>query len=650
MTSSVRPLARTQARAFLPAAPSSFAVRAQALPFALALLAMAIQGQAQAQGPGPNKLDSVVVTATRSPIRLSEVLTDLTVLTRADIERQAFGGLADLLRNSGCVEMVRNGGPGTTTSLFLRGADTRHTVVLVDGVRVDSQASGGAAWQGIPLSQIERVEVLKGPASAIYGSDAVGGVVQIFTRKGGPRLQAELGAGLGNLGTRKLDAGLTGSSGLLDFALSAAAERSDGFNSTIDSPSSFSYIADRDGWKNHNLKGRIGLQLNAAHRLEALALSNHSDAQYDGSKSSPDNDDHSIQDTRVAQLSWSAQWLPALQTQLSLAQSTEKYETKPSVYLTETQLRNISLNGSYQIAKGQQLNFILERREDRLENPNLLSDNKIDKRRQHGLALGWLWNQDALSLQVHGRHDDDSQFGGVNTGTVAAGYVLTSGLRLVSSVGTAFRAPTLFQRASEYSPDLSKPGIKPLDPERGRNLEFGLKYNTEHSEFSLTAYRNRIRDLIIYGAPGSCVNKRGCYQNVASARLQGLSLQGSTEIAGIRLSSTLDLQAPKNMSNGKLLARRARVYGTLRADTTVANWKLGAAVQSSGQRYDDAANSKPLAGYALLNLDAQYSLTRELRLQLNLDNAFNRSYQTAGGYAQAPRTVFVSLRYSPASL
>jgi len=650
MTSSVRPQARTQARASLPASIPSSTVRARTLPFALALIAVAVQGEARAQGPGPNKLDSVVVTATRSPIRLSEVLADLTVLNRADIERQAFGGLADLLRNSGCVEMVRNGGPGTSTSLYLRGAETRHTVVLVDGVRVDSQASGGTAWQGIPLSQIERVEVLKGPASAIYGSDAVGGVVQIFTRKGGPRLQAELGVGLGNLGTRKLDAGLTGSSGLLDFALSAAAERSDGFNSTIDSPSSFSYIADRDGWKNHNLKARVGLQLNPAHRLEALALSSHADAQYDGSKNTPNNDDHSIQDTRVAQLSWSAQWVPALQTQLSLGQSNEQYETKPSIYQTETRLRNISLNGSYEISKGQQLNFIVERREDRLENPNLLTADKVDKRHQNALALGWLWSQDALSLQLHGRHDDDSQFGGVNTGTVAAGYVIAPGLRLVSSIGTAFRAPTLFQRGSIYGPDLSKPGVKPLDAEHGRNFEFGLKYGNERSEFSVTAYRNRTRDLIIYGAPGSCINKGGCYQNVASARLQGLSLQGSTEIAGIRLSSTMDLQAPKDMSTSKLLARRARMYGTLRADTTVASWKLGAAVQSSGQRYDNAANTKPLAGYALLNFDAQYSLTRELRLQLNLDNAFNRSYQTAGGYAQAPRTVFVGLRYSPAAL
>ena len=622
---------------------------------ALASLLCLATLSASAQTGGQNKLDSVFVTATRSPQRLADVLADVTVLTRADIERQAFGGIADLLRNNGCAEMMRNGGPASTTSLFLRGADTRHTLVLVDGMRVDSQATGGASWQALPLSQIERIEVLKGPASAIYGSDAVGGVVQIFTRKGGSRLSLDLGAAVGNLGTRKLDGGIFGASGIFDYAVSAAAERSDGFNATLDLPGSFSYVPDRDGYRNHNASVRLGAQLSREHRVEVMALQSHVDGQYDGSKSKPLIDDHSLQDTKAASANWLASWaqlgLPALQTQLSLGQSSERYETTPSPYLTETKLRNISLNGSYEFSKTQQLNFVLERRDDELQNSGLTTASGIDQRHQNALALGYLWSAGGLNLQAHARHDDDSQFGGVDTGTLAAGVLLTPGLRLVASAGTAFRAPTLYQRGSVYGPDVTKAGIAPLAPEHGRNLEFGLKYDAGMSDASITAYRNRVKDLIIFGAAGSCQSPYGCYQNVNEALLQGVSLSGGMQfvhgLGNTRLSATLDLQAPKDANTGKLLARRASHYGTVRADTQLASWNLGVAVQASGQRYDNAANTKPLGGYALLNLDAQYAISRELKLQVNLDNAFDRTYQTAGGYAQAPRTVMLGLRYSP---
>ena len=626
---------------------SNFARAARLSLLATACLSALSSASAQSGGPGPNKLDSVFVTATRSPQRLADVLADVTVLTRADIERQAYGGVADLLRNNGCAEMTRNGGPGSTTSLFLRGADTRHTLVLIDGMRVDSQSTGGASWQALPLSQIERIEVLKGPASAIYGSDAIGGVVQIFTRKGGSRLSLDLGAAVGNLGTKKLDGGIFGSSGIFDYAVSAAAERSDGFNATLDLPGSFSYVPDRDGYRNHNASARFGAQLSREHRVDLIALQSHVDGQYDGSKSKPLIDDHSLQDTKAASLNWSAQWLPQLQTSATFGQSSERYETTPSPYLTETKLRNIGLNGSYEFSKSQQLNFLLERREDELQNSGLTNASGSDKRNQNALALGYLWSAGPLSLQAHARHDDDSQFGGVDTGTLAAGYLLTPSLRLVGSAGTAFRAPTLYQRGSVYGPDLTKAGVAPLAPEHGRNLEFGLKFNAGMSDASITAYRNRVKDLIIFGEAGTCQSEFGCYQNAAQALLQGVSMAGGTQFGPTRLSATLDLQSPKNTSTGKLLARRARSYGTVRADTQLASWNFGVGVQASGQRYDNAANTKPLAGYALLNLDAQYAINRELKLQFNLDNAFDRAYQTAGGYAQSPRTVMLGLRYSP---
>ncbi len=608
----------------------------------LALSALALAASAHAQ----NKLDTVVTTASRSPQRLSEVLADLTVITRADIERQAATSVADLLRNNGCVEMARNGGPAANTSLYLRGAETRHTLVLVDGVRMDSQATSGASWQGIPVAQVERIEVLKGPASAIYGSDAVGGVVQIFTRKGSGKVSADFGVGLGNLGTHKVDGGLFGSSGIVDFALTLAGEESDGFNATTDVPGSFSYVPDRDGWRKYQGTARIGVQMAEGHRAELVVIKNHANAQYDASKSKPLVDDRTLQDTDAQRLAWTAQWAPALQTQLSYGESRDRYETNPSPYVTLTKVKNLALTGSYVIDKGQQLNFQGERIEDTLENSGLVTAG-VGKRHRNAVGAGYLFNAGAFNLQAHARHDDDSQFGGVNTGTVLAGYEVATGLRVVGSVGNAFRAPTIYQQGTVYGPDLSKPGVKPLNAEHGHNTEIGLKYAAGDNEISATAYRNRVSNLITFGAAGTCQSAFGCYQNVSQAVLQGLSLAGATQLAGVNLRATLDLQKPHDASTGLLLARRAKRLATVNADTALGDWVLGAGVQASGERFNDAGNTRRLGGYALVNLNAQYRINRDLKLQLNVDNAFNHDYTTAYGYASAPRTALVSLRWSP---
>ncbi|MDY0747909.1 TonB-dependent receptor [Paucibacter sp. R3-3] len=612
----------------------------------LALAALAALSSSVVSVHAAEQIDPVVVTATREPQKLSEVIADLTVITREQIESQGFGGVADLLRNTGAVEMTRNGTPASTTSLFIRGAETRHTVVLIDGVRVDSQSTGGASWNGIPLSQIDHIEILKGPASAIYGSDAVGGVVQIFTRKGvAGKTQLDLGIGAGNLGTRRADASISGGNGMFDYAVSLAGERSDGFNATTPA-NTFSYLPDRDGWRSHSGSLRLGAQLNAQHRVELTALKSHVDGQYDDSTFTPDADDHSIQDTRATGLSWKAQWLPALQTQLSVGESKEHYETKPDAYVTDTRVRTVSLNGSYMLAAGQQVTVLAERREDLLDNTGLVTAG-VGKRHENALALGYLLHTGPLNVQAFARRDDDSQFGGVNTGTLMAGYEFAPGLRVVASAGNSFRAPTLYQIGTVYGPDLSLPGVQPLNAERGHNVEIGLKYNVGDNEFSATAYRNRVNDLIVFGAAGTCQSTFGCYQNVAQARLQGLSLAAGTKLGIVNLGATLDLQAPKNTATGLILQRRAKTFGTLRADTTLADWTFGGNVQFSGQRYNDAANKQALGGYALLNLEAAYKIRRDLSLQLNVDNAADKPYSTATGYASAPRTVFIGLRYTP---
>lgn len=641
-----------------PAASLPASTHARTL-LALAAATLALPNFAQAQA-GSNKLDTVVVTATRSSIRLDQTLADVTVLTRADIERQAFGGLADLLAKQSCFEFARPGGPGATTSLFLRGANTQHTVVLIDGVRMDTQSgSGGASWEAMPLALVERVEILRGAASSLYGSDAMAGVVQIFTRKSGAKPVVEFGAGIGSLGLVKGDLSASGALGQLDYAFGVSTEFADGFNArpVAFDPKDTGYTPDRDDWRNHNLNARIGYQLSKGQRLELLSSNSHGESGYDASaKPKPGVNDRNIHDTRATRLLWSGQWSAQWNSEFSLGESRDRYETKTQyAYLTETLVRNYALHNSVKLGPGT-LNMLLERREDKLINASLLASNGQASRHQNAVAAGYLLQQALWDAQLHLRHDQDSEFGGINTGTLAAGWRPAPAWRVWASTGNAFRAPTLYQSFSAYGP---KAGLPALNPEKGRNAEIGLSYTQDKHELGLTVYNNRIRQLISWDNqfaancaatvdPSKPGPWDGCYGNLAAVRLRGISLSGSTEFAGLRLSGSMDFQDPKDVNSGKLLGRRAKQHASLRVEKQWGDWTLGGQSQLSAKRWDTNANTTRLAGYALLNLDAQYRVNPQLRLQLNLDNAFDRAYQTAKGYAQAPRTVFIGMRYTPA--
>lgn len=643
MSASFLRAARQPSPARLPAS-----VRPSSTLSVLALSLLALSAQAQET---PNKLGQVQVTATRSKLDLSQVLADVTVLTRADIERQGFGNLVDLLGRQSCVELVRNGNPGTNTSLFLRGANTQHTLLLVDGVRMDTQSgSGGVAWEAIPLAQIERVEIVRGAASSVYGSDAVAGVIQVFTRKGKRTPTVEIGAGVGSLGLVKGDLSVSGAAGALDYALSLAQEVAEGFNirKVSNDPA---YNPDIDGWRTHSVNARLGYQLGKGQRLELVNTYSSLDSDYDASaKPKVGVRDRNVHDTHASRALWSSQWTPGWSTEASAGESRERYETlsnAASTYLTETQVRQLTLGTTLKLPVGQ-LNAVLERRDDKLVNSGLLPTTGGEaKRHQKAIAASYLFSNASVDAQLHLRHDRDSAFGGINTGTVAAGWRFVPGWRAWASAGTAFRAPTLYQSFSEYGP---KPGVAALNPERGRNTELGLNWSQGDSELGLTVYNNRIRDLISWDSSfaANCVSTYGgCYGNLAKVRLQGVSLQGETTVAGLRLQGSVDFQNPRDLATDKLLGRRAKKHASLRLEKTLDQWSGGLQIQAHGSRFDDNANTKPLGGYSLVNLDLSYRVNSQVRLQANIDNAFNKDYETAKGYAQAPRTFFVGVRFTP---
>jgi vitamin B12 transporter len=576
----------------------------------------------------------VVVTATRTPQALSSVLADISVVERDEIQRSGAFGAADLLARLPGIEFARNGGPGTTTSLFIRGSETRHTAVYIDGVRVDSQSTGGAAWEQIPLDQIERIEVLRGPAAAVYGSDAVAGVVQLFTKRGKGTARPTAALTVGSYNTVQGQVGVSGSADALDYSLSAGHGRSDGFDART--AAAAGHNLDKDGWQRSTLQGRVGLQLNPAHRLDASLLATNLRSGYDSSATADDQNRHTL---RTGSLAWEGRWAADSITRAQLGQTESTYETQPSFYRTETTLRNYTVQHEQRFG-AQQLTGTLERREDELFNPaTAFAADLRGQRHQDAIGLGWRGDFGSHGLQAHVRHDEDSEFGGKSTGSLVWGWAFVPQWRATASAASSFRAPTLFQRFSQY-------GNPALVPESGRNVEVGLRWAAAGSEASVTAWRNRISNLINFGAPGPCADSFGCYVNVGRAELKGVTLAGRTQWGAVALQGSVDWHDPRNADTDKVLARRARRLATIGAETQFAGWVLGTEVQATGERFDNASNTQRLGGYALVNLSLSKSLMPGLTLEARIDNLADKDYQLARTYATAGRNGQVTLRWT----
>jgi vitamin B12 transporter len=611
--------------------------------FAAALLQLPLAALAQAAS-APSTLNEIVVTANRTPQPLSDLVADVSVIDREQIERAGAVGVADLLARQPGIEITRNGGPTSTTSVFIRGAEQRFTAVYIDGVRVDSQSTGGAAWESIPLSQIERIEVLRGPAAAVYGSDAIGGVVQLFTKKGEGKPAPFLSYGIGSRGTQNTRAGVSGSAGALDYSIGASYEQSNGFD--VRTPD-VKHNPDADYYKTSSANVRLGYQINEKHRIDATVLEAETDTGYDASYDPKRPvDDRSRTHLRTTGLTWAAQWTPEYSTRLSVTDSSAHYETsvKPQLpnYITETQLRGYLFQNEYRLG-AHLFSAALERREDKLDNPALdqYSTSIFRRRSQDALALGYGWHQGPHSLQVNLRHDHDSEFGGKTTGSAAYGYEFAKNWRVTASAGTAFRAPTLYQRFSAY-------GDASLQPESSRNAEIGVRYADATTSASLIAFRNRVRDLIVFDSSAtSCGQVFGCYASVGRAEYKGVTLAGSQRFGDVTLRGSIDLQEPHDRETGLLLQRRARAHGSFGVDWQVAGWTLGAELQASGHRFDDAANKKRLGGYGLVNLSASTRLTPAWTLSARVDNVGNKDYQLASGYRTPGRTAYLNLKWAP---
>lgn len=581
-------------------------------------------------------LDTVVVTAARDTQLLRSVTADMSVIEREAIERSGATGVADLLAQVPGVQITRNGGPGQVTSVFLRGMGNQHTAVLIDGVRYNSQElQGGAQWAGIPLAQIERIEILRGPAAAIYGSDAMGGVVQIFTRQGEGPLRAYAEAGLGSQGTSKLATGLQGGAKGWRYGVHLADERSGGFDVNPGNP--YTPNPDRDGYRHSSLGLNAGLR-QGIHDVDARLQHSRLRAEYD--QSAAPFDDYDVVNNTTGTLRWQAAWSDSYQSVLQLghAQSDNRRVTS-SPESADGSSTNYLLQNQWKLGASR-FNIDLERREDRLNTHYAWTQDTDSRRVQDSISAGWRFTQGAHQIDANARHDRVRGQQSKSTGGLGYGLQIDDELRWVVSAGTAFRTPTLYERFTGQA-------AADLRPESSTNVETGLHYRAGARRLSAVAFRNRIRNQITYDWTSSPACN--CYRNWESVEIKGLSLSASTRVGRMHAGLSLDFLDPRNLENGRLLPYRSKRVLKLSADTRLAGWTLGTEAQLYSARFVDSENSALLGGYGVVNVFAQRALARDWTLLARVNNLADRGYAPTQGYANAGRTLFVSVKWAPAN-
>jgi len=575
--------------------------------------------------------ETIVVTPTRVAERSHAVVGDITVITSDQIEAAGQTSLLELLQAQPGLEIAQEGGTGANAALRIRGGNSGHTLVLVDGLRVGSATTGTTPLESIALDQIERIEILRGPASSLYGADAVAGVIQLFTRQGSgaPRLTAALGAGSHGLLQGQVNYG--GQAGATRFSLGAGYSRTDGGFSSA-RPGTFGYHPDEDGDEKRSAHISAEQAVNADHRVGLSGMLNRDIVEYDAGTA----DDFARNDVN----SLSAWWTGRL---------SERWTSRLRVGLGQNHTENFSLGASTGRFDSDQLQYqwqndfvlpagaltaSLERNEQDVEASTQFTRTR---RSVNAGQLGYLGQWGAHTLQASLRHDDYSDFGGHTTGTAGYAYALSAAWRASASYGTSFKAPTFNDMYWPATPFYQ--GNPDLQPERGKNLELALRYQDRRDRLGLTAYRNRVEDLIVYVYP--------TMENVDRATLEGLTLEGGTEWAGVQIQASLDWQNPTNDATGNLLNYRAQRHGTLDVTKSLGRWALGATLVASGSRYADAANTQHLPGYARLDARVQYRIDPEWRALLRVNNVLDADYQLVAGYNTPGVNALLALHYQP---
>ncbi len=581
-------------------------------------------------------LDEIVVTASRLRQPLTHSIRHSTVIDEKAIRASLAADLPGLLRQQAGIEITQTGGIGTQSSLFLRGANSNQTLVLLDGLRIDSATTGATALDQLMLADIERIEIVRGNVSALYGASAIGGVIQIFTKKGAGKPGGEVATGLGSYGTRTARAAYGGAWGDTRLHLGLAWRDSDGFSAAraeyIPTPFVFAPSdTDRDGYRNTTLTLNVAHDLAAGHTLSALGRFSRGRVEYDGAFSN-----RSEQDLDAWQLLSENRLSNTWSSRLMLAASRDALDSfldaNPAGRV-HTHNRQLDWLNTLDLSSGQHLTLGLGWLAQRVTSDNTYTRTRREVKHA---AAGYVAEFGRHGVQLNLRSDDYSDFGSHTTWLAGYGLEVAPSWRLIASASTAFRAPTFNEL---YIPAWG--GNPNLRPEKARSWEGGLQYASGPWSARLVHFATRTRDLIVYQWPAGNVNLK-------RAEVDGWEASAGGRWGEYHLDLGFTLQDPRDADTGQSLLRRAKRLGSLTLRRQTGPWLLAAEVKASGAREDLHATSfnrirNP--GYAVVNLSGAYRLGRDLSLQARIDNLFDRDYSLVHGYNTPGRSGHVELAW-----
>ncbi len=581
----------------------------------------------------------IVVTASRTAVTADDTHASVTVINRDDIERQQAQSVQSLLQGVTGINLTNNGGQGKATSVFLRGTESDHVLVLIDGIKVGSATLGTTAFQHLPIEQIDRIEIVRGPLSSLYGSEAIGGVIQIFTRKGGGETKPFFSISGGSYNTYNASVGVSGGGDRGWYRVSASGIDTKGFNACDGKPSPdgagcFTIEPDEDGYNNLSGSIRVGYQFENGLEVDANALQSESETEFDGSFQ---NESESVQKIFGGSIKYSPLDIWQL-TLLAGSSHDESDNFKDGTFSSsfKTERDTLTYQNDFSITDNSLLTFGIDYQADNVSGTTSYTVTSRDNKGIFAQYLSTFGNQD---IQLSLREDDNEQFGKHSTGSAAWAYKLNNDLRLNASYGTAFKAPTFNEL---YYPGY---GNANLQPEESRSIELGISGKTDYGHWTSNIFETRIDDLIAYDANISAPG------NVDQARIRGLEVVFGTQIKTWNFTTNLTLLDPENRSTGtnkgNVLARRAEQSVRVDASHKMDKYTFGTTVLAEGRRYDDLANTRELSGYTTIDLRAEYAFAKDWLLQARVENVLDKDYETAAFFNQPGRGLYMTLRYQP---
>ena len=603
------------------------------------------------------KTSDVFVTATRTSIPKKNVIADITLISEEEIKLAGSSSLPELLQRQPGIEISNNGGQGKVSTLFLRGASSTHSVILLDGIRIDSATAGLTAIENIPLSQIEKIEIVRGPASSLYGQDAIGGVIQIFTKKGLNGFKPYISFGYGKYNTSIAQGGIRGGDDTTSYAINLSSQNSRGFSAfepnTNPAATANIYNLDKDGYRNKSVSASLSHKINEKLDINFQYFLSQGKNKYDNRYANydPNIDWKNTQDQESLSGTFNSQltnyWKSSFRVGLGIDDYVEKqrsisYVTREVDNVYKTIQNQITWQNDILLPLGSLVLLY-----DKLDQKINVTDTSYSKkdRQNDAYMIGYNLNQANHNFQANVRKDFNSVYRDATTGNIGYLYAMNSNWSIASSFGTAFRSPTFnYLYAGSYAnPD--------LQPEKSKNIEAQLKYQSDAEFFSFVTFKNKITDFII---SDSTTNYRP--YNINTAEIYGATVSSSHFMNHFQVKSSFTVQSPMNESADKYLPRRSNFFGTVGLNYFIQNWNLGFEATGSGNRYNDAANLFNIPGYIKTNLFADYQINKNLTMNARVDNVLGKNYTyayegnptTDGFRYQTPsQSFFISLRYEP---